>query len=400
MGSRTVTGEFRNLEPDQPRASTPTILPSSLEVATVTDKTVTDKTVTDEPVRLLALDAFRGLTVFLMLLVNNVALDKFTSDQLQHAAWGGGLTLADLVFPWFLFATGAAIPLAFSGAQKRNPSRFGWLKKSVSRTLWLFAFGCLIVSSLNHAPTFSLGVLQLIALAFLIGALTYPLPVWARASLIALLLGAYWAAIRFVSVSGLEVGVFDEGQNLIRHFNRLHLESLSLRGLTSVVPTAALVMIAALIGNFFCQPLEPIRKGLGLVLIGLVLSALGYLWSLDLEFNKAVWTPSYVLFSAGTAAFVIGMLTLVLDGLKARALAFPLAVFGSNALLAYLAPILVKVWVLQILVADKTLQGWWLETLVTRGGTVVGGWAYTGTYILAWWLILLFLYRRKVFLRV
>ena len=389
MGPRTVTGEFRNLETDQAQASVLATLPSSLEVKAST-----------KPVRLLALDAFRGLTVFLMLLVNNVALDKFTPNQLQHAPWGGGLTLADLVFPWFLFATGAAIPLAFSSAQKRNPSRFGWLKKSVSRTFWLFALGCLIVSSLNRAPTFSLGVLQLIALAFLIAALTYPLPIWARASLIVLLLGAYWAAIRFVSVPGLEVGIFDEGQNVIQHFNRLHLESLGLRGLTSVVPTAALVMIAALIGDFFRQSLEPVRKGLGLVLIGLVLSALGYLWSLDLEFNKAVWTPSYILFSAGTAAFVIGIFTLVLDGLKARGLAFPLAVFGSNALLAYIAPILVKVWILQILVAGKTLQGWWLETLVIRGGTVIGGWLYTGTYILAWWLILLFLYRRKVFLRV
>ena len=384
-----MTGEFRNLEPNQARASTPAALSSSLEVEA-----------SAKPVRLLALDAFRGLTVFLMLLVNNVALDKFTPGQLRHAPWGGGLTLADLVFPWFLFATGAAIPLAFSSAQKRNPSRFGWLTKSVSRTFWLFALGCLIVSSLNHVPTFSLGVLQLIALAFLTGALTYPLSLWARASLIALLLGAYWAAIRFVSMPGLEVGIFDEGQNVIQHFNRTHLESLGLRGLTSVVPTAALVMIAALIGDFFRRPLEPVRKGLGLVLIGLVLSVLGYLWSLDLEFNKAVWTPSYILFSAGTAAFIIGIFTLILDGPKARALAFPLAVFGSNALLAYIAPILVKVWILQSVVAGKTLQGWWLEMLVTRGGTVIGGWAYTGSYILAWWLILLFLYRRKVFLRV
>src|ERR1700679_1217462 len=70
--------------------------------------------------RLTSLDAFRGLTVFLMLLVNNIALDTQTPSQLTHAGWNGGGTIADLVFPWFLLCVGLAIPLSANSARKKG----------------------------------------------------------------------------------------------------------------------------------------------------------------------------------------------------------------------------------------------------------------------------------------
>ena len=60
----------------------------------------------------MALDGWRGLTIVLMILVNNVSLGHFTPPQLVHAAWHGGLTPTDLVFPWFLFCAGAALPFS------------------------------------------------------------------------------------------------------------------------------------------------------------------------------------------------------------------------------------------------------------------------------------------------
>ena len=384
MTSQSYPNEVRHLQEPQ-------TMPAEVETAVKTSNS-----------RLLALDAFRGLTVFLMLLVNNVALDKFTPDQLLHAPWGGGLTLADMVFPWFLFATGTSIPLAFTSSQKRNSSILAWIWKVIKRSFWLFALGCLMVSSLNHAPTFSLGVLQLIALAFLIGALCYPLPVIARGLLVVVLLGGYWASIRYGSLPGFTAGIFEESNNFIHALNRLHLESLGLRGLTSAIPTAALVIISSFIGDMFKQSLSPIRKGITLMLIGLGLVLLGSLWSLDLEFNKAVWTPSYILFSSGTAAFVIGGLTVLLDGLGTRALAFPFAVFGSNALLAYIAPILLKAFILQDwqLSRNLSIQQVMLNAFTDPYGTIFGGWLYTIFYIVVCWLGLLWLYQKKWFFRV
>ena len=97
--------------------------------------------------RSLALDALRGLTVALMLVVNNTVGNPH--PQLTHADWGGGVNVADLVFPWFLFCSGAAIPLA------RRES--AWVWKAVRRALWLFLLGCLVVSTVSKAPVFSLG---------------------------------------------------------------------------------------------------------------------------------------------------------------------------------------------------------------------------------------------------
>ena len=67
-----------------------------------------------KPGRLVSLDAFRGLTVLGMLLVNNISLDEDTPKTLTHAEWSGAVHVADLVFPWFLFAVGVAIPLAMA----------------------------------------------------------------------------------------------------------------------------------------------------------------------------------------------------------------------------------------------------------------------------------------------
>ena len=80
---------------------------------------------------------------------------------------------------------------------------------------------------------------------------------------------------------------------------------------------------------------------------------------------------------------------------------WPLEVFGSNALLGYVAPILVKIWVLQDWrVGGQSLQNAALAQLTILFGRVAGSWAYTLAYILAWWLVLFWLYRKRLFWRV
>ena len=65
------------------------------------------------PVRDLSLDAFRGLTVVLMVIVNVQGSGDDAFSLLNHAPWHG-LTFADLVFPWFLFIVGLSAPLALA----------------------------------------------------------------------------------------------------------------------------------------------------------------------------------------------------------------------------------------------------------------------------------------------
>jgi predicted acyltransferase len=351
--------------------------------------------------RSMALDVFRGMTVALMLLVNNIALDNATPASLLHAPWGAGVRLADLVFPWFLFATGLSIPFAFSSLQRRNPTYAAWVWKVLQRSFWLFALGCLVTSAVARDVVISFGVLQLIGLAYLVAALFQPLPLKWRLSSAAVLLVGYWAALRFLPIPGAGVGIFEENQNLVRHINTIYLEPFGLRGLPSVIPTAALVLIASWVGDRTRRS-SPVRfKVIGLLTLGAILTATGLLWDYDLEMNKTVWTPSYILFTAGLGTGSIGLLTW-LETLRFRAWSFVFVVFGSNALLAYIAPILIKVWVLQDtnLRSGMTLQDAWLAWLKTVMNPVAGGWVYTLSYIGLTWLLLLVLYRRKLFLRV
>jgi predicted acyltransferase len=444
--------------------------------------------------RSVALDALRGLTVALMLLVNNIALGEFTPAQLQHAPWGAGVHLADLVFPWFLFCAGSAVPFSWAAACKRRSSRWDWSRRAMQRATILFTIGCFLTSVINHAPTISLGVLQLIGLAGLIAALLEPERPVVRGSLAFVLLFGYWAFLRFTPIAGLEPGTFEPGRNPAANLN-LWLDPYGLRGLPSLIPTAALMLIASLIGSLLLQPapgphsvssagsrlgsiwgsskaarliifgvgltvlgilwnldlefnkphwtpayilftagtaalmliaslissllLQPApgprsvssagsrlgsiwgsSKAARLIIFGVGLTVLGILWNLDLEFNKPHWTPAYILFTAGTAALMLGAMTM-LEMRLGSGIFWTLTVFGSNALLGYVAPILFKTWVLQDwLVLGQSLQDQWLASLVRSLGRVLGGWAYTFGYILACWLVLYWLYRKRIFWRV
>lgn len=360
-----------------------------------------------KPARLLSLDAFRGLTIVLMLLVNNVALDTFTPKHLTHAPWNGGVNLADLVAPWFLFCVGVAIP--FSAASFAKTGKPAWHQdlKILKRGALLILLGCLIDSSIYNGPVFCLDVLQLIGLAYVVGALLYDLPLSRRMAIAGLLLAGYWAFIKFVPIPGEGAGFFQQNHNLITHINQNYLSPVSLVGIFSIIPTAALVLIGTAVGDLLRRrDRDQMWTVAWLTLIGVALTAGAVIWNASLVFNKPLWTPSYVLLAAGTGSLILGLFYLIMDTHRWTKWAFPLIVFGSNAIVAYVAPILVKLLILQkwhVAVPGhghvQVLQRI-LDVTVAHFGRVPGGWIYTIGYVVVWWLILWQLHRKKLFLRV
>jgi predicted acyltransferase len=357
--------------------------------------------------RLQSLDAFRGLTILGMLLVNNMALDTATPPQFNHAGWNQGVHFADLIYPWFLFIVGVAIPWSAAAARANALPEWRYVLKVLGRALTLILLGCLIDSSLAREPVFDLGVLQLIGIAYGIGALLCALPWERRLLAAALLLVAHWAALRFLPVPGAGVGVFTESHNLVRHLDRVYLQPYRLQGLLSIVPTAAMVLIGTVVGDLLRRrELDGNRKVAWLLLSGLGLVALGGLWNLSLPFNKPVWTASYIVYTAGLGVLLLGLLYLLIDVNGWRAWAFPLVVAGMNAIFAYVVPILVKLHVLSEWTTTTSdgmllpLQQAMIHACILRWGRIAGGWAYTLLYVGFWWLVLLYLYRRKLFLRV
>jgi len=360
-----------------------------------------------KPKRLASLDAFRGFTILGMLLVNNAALDVFTPRQFQHAAWNDGVHFADMVFPWFLLIVGVAIPFAAASHRRKGLPPWRYDLRVLGRAVSLGLLGCLIDSSLARRPVLGLGVLQLIGAAYLVGAALYELPLRGRLALAAGFLVAHWAAIKFLPIPGVGAGVFKESQNLINHLNQVYLGPLGLGGLISVVPASALALIGTAIGDVLRgETSTSMQKTARLLAAGAGLVVIGWLWSLHLPFNKPVWTASYILYAAGWGTLVLGVFYLLIDARGWRGWAFPLVVLGANAIFAYAVPILVKVHLLQEWTVKAahgsvvSVQQAFMNFLFLHAGRIAGGWLYTSAYIVFWWLVLLWLYRRRIFLRV
>jgi predicted acyltransferase len=342
--------------------------------------------------RLASLDAFRGLTIVGMLLVNNVALDKATPQQLVHAGWNQGVHVADLVFPWFLLIVGLSIPLSQTAQD---------FKRILGRSAVLVFLGCVLDSSYKGYLTFDLGVLQLIGLSYGAAALCSHLSQRRRLGIAFALLLTHWAVLR-------GYGAFAPDDNFVLWLNQTYLQHFYLEGLFSAVSTTGLVLIGTVFGDALRREDGISNTEIAyLFFCGAALAAMGWLWNLDQPFSKSVWTASYLAFSGGLGLMAIAAFRLVIDMHHWRAWAWPLNVFGANAITVYVAPILLKTLVLQKIFvtmpngAQQTVQQAMLGgSVALGGGRVAGGWIYTLSYIMLWWLVLLLLYRRRIFLRV
>jgi predicted acyltransferase len=365
--------------------------------------------------RLMSLDAFRGLTILGMLLVNNIALDRDTPQHLTHAEWSGRVHIADLVFPWFLLIVGVAVPWALASHQRKGLGNLRWVGKAVGRSLSLVLMGCVVDSTVQHQLYLGLGVLQIIGLAYLVGALLAGLlPARGRAAAAGLLLVGYWALIRFAPLPNLGPGHFTETDNVIRYLNETYLNPFGLRGLLSVIPTGALVLLGTFFGEILRKSdIRPARRLALLTAWGGAFTIAGLAWSLDLPMNKPLWSPPYILFTAGMGGLVLAAMYALIDTptvRKVRWWSLPLVVFGVNAIVAYVAPILFKINVLQTWRwagtaaglpngSNPTLEQALQNLCFTLVGRTNGGWLYTALYIGFWWLVLLYLYRRQWFVR-
>lgn len=332
--------------------------------------------------RLISLDAFRGFSIVLMLLVNNFGSQA--PSQLRHHRWGEMIHVADLAFPWFLLCVGVAIPFSARSFKKKNLPEWKYDLRILRRTLLLILIGTLLDSTEGAGIVlFSIGVLQTIALSYMFSAFLYDLPTYRRLTVATIALGAYWAAIKYLPIPGIGSGFFEEQKNFIFHVNRTYFGQVGLWNLPRVVPTTALVLIGTAIGDLILwEKCREVCKSLWLMGAGVILLVAGMVWGHSLGFNKWVWTPSFILFSAGTGTLLLGMMHLVIDAKGRSRWSFPLVVFGSNAILAYVAPILVKGVVLSPLNVD------------------IGGWLRCILFIAFWWIIMWVLYRKRICLKV
>jgi predicted acyltransferase len=283
-----------------------------------------------QPTRDLSLDAFRGLTVLLMIIVNIQGNGDAAYAALKHAEWHG-LTFADLVFPWFLFIVGLSVPLALDRAH--SGSRWPAVLK---RALILFALGVVLswfIRPVEFDQIRWMGVLQRIGIVYLAcAAVVLFRPGWKWAAALAVVILAFHSWLLFVTVD--EVNSLTEGAGLNASLDQQLLPGRLLRktwdpeGVLSKLPSVASGLLGVAVSRA-----RTVKSAC--LIFGTAFGIGGTLLSLWIPINKALWTASFVLVTAGTGLLVWTLLSLIWSKIGASAFARFAVLMGQTALTLY-----------------------------------------------------------------
>ena len=273
--------------------------------------------------RLCSLDAFRGLTIAAMILVNCPGTYGSVYPQLRHAEWNGW-TFTDTIFPAFLFIMGVSMVFSFAGRKQNGAINSRLQFQIVKRTLILFALGLFI----NDFPVFHLstirvpGVLQRIALCYFFTSLIIlKSSVRGQVCWLIGLLSSYWLMMRFVPVPEIGTGVLEPGRNFAAYIDSLfldghmwmHYETWDPEGLLSTIPAIGTTLFGVLAAHWLRSDLPGGRKVIGLFLAGVVLFALGWVLGGWFPINKSIWTSTFSIFMAGIASIGLALFYWIID---------------------------------------------------------------------------------------
>ncbi|KTC97124.1 putative Heparan-alpha-glucosaminide N-acetyltransferase [Legionella geestiana] len=287
--------------------------------------------------RLLSLDAFRGLVIALMVLVNSPGRPE-TWNILKHATWDG-CSLADCVFPFFVVILGMSSVLAISSALERGVSQSALYLAIIWRAFYLFMAGLLLNAFPHHLSDFAVrmpGVLQRIALCYLASALLV-MKTSARTQLIlaVLILAGYWLLYRHVPggdaiawIGGIDRAIFGA--------SHLYRPDFDPEGLLTTLPAFASVLLGNLAGYQLKRTQNVAENLLFFTGFSLLLMFGGWVLSFTFPLNKSLWSSSYVLMTAGLSYLVYAVCYALIEGCGMRRGAYPFILMGRHALLIYL----------------------------------------------------------------
>lgn len=361
--------------------------------------------------RLLSLDAFRGATIAAMILVNNPGDGHHVYAQLQHAAWHGW-TFTDTIFPSFIWIAGVAMTLSFARRIERGDSRGRLFAHTFRRAAIIFAIGVFLYlfPHFNLSTTRILGVLQRIAVCYLITAAIFLRTSWKGQLVWAIaLLAAYWALMTLVPVPGGGVGSFERGRNLANWLDSVVLGRHNYRwtktwdpeGLISTLPAIATMLLGVLAGQLLRLRDGAADKAAWLFAGGNALMIAGAVLSIWQPINKQLWTAPFAVFMAGLSASAFAFCYWVADGRGWRAWARPFAVFGSNAIVIYSLSEVLSGALDEFYAGGRNLHTHIYDALFAPMASPINAsliWAVA--YVLVMYAVAYLMWRRKWFIKV
>jgi predicted acyltransferase len=381
--------------------------------------------------RLLSLDAFRGLTILAMILVNNPGRWGEQYWPLAHAPWHGW-TPTDLIFPFFLFIVGTS--LAYSLRKYRDGQRVEaavyW--RIARRTLILIFLGILPgilvrladylfgdASTLNFSTLRLPGVLQRIAVVyFIVSLIAIHFPLRAQAAIATVLLLGYWALMailphpgdyeRNLSPDGNVAGLVDRAVFTPPHMYTYDSETGTLdeqtepEGILSTFPA----IVTTLLGYWTGLAIQ--RRGLNsetvllLLACGAICAVAGIAWGLVFPINKKIWTSSFVLLTGGLAMQFLAVCILVFDVWDRWRLARPFEVVGVNAIFVFVASGLGAILLNNIPVGSGSAREWVYAALFESwiAYPKLASLGYALAVVAIWWLVCWIMWRLGVAIRV
>ena len=296
--------------------------------------------------RLVSLDAFRGLTIAFMVLVNTPGDGDHVYAPLRHAEWHGW-TPTDVVFPSFMWIAGLAMTLSFARRLESGVSRPELMWQALRRSIILYALGLLVYAYPDFdLPTLRLmGVLQRIAICTCAAsAIWLTTGVRGRVVWVVALLGVYWALMMWAPVPGYGAGRLDVDGNFAHYVDWLVLGRHNYEntvtwdpeGIVSTLPAIATVLLGTLAGSVMAMPRPMSTKLRWLLIAGVCLIALGSIWNVWLPINKKLWTSSFAVFMAGLDFVLFAAFAWAVDVRGWRRPVKPFVVLGMNAIAVYM----------------------------------------------------------------
>jgi heparan-alpha-glucosaminide N-acetyltransferase len=382
-----------------------------------------------------AIDTYRGLVMLLMmgevLELANVAkayptniLWKIAAFNQSHVEWTG-MSLHDMIQPSFSFLVGVALPYSIASRIRKGQTFGQLLRHTIGRSFILIALGVFLRSTHATQTYFTFeDTLSQIGLGFTFLFLLYFAKPRTQWIILGCILFFYWLAWALYPIPGPNFdwnafGVRDNWPHrfsgFAAHWNRnanfgnwVDQWFLNLFPRTqpyvynpggyltiSFIPTLGTMILGLIAGRWLkgSAPQIPFRKmiitGVVCVAIAVVLHYTGIC-----PIVKKVWTPAWVLFSGGICFLALAGFSWLIDVKQNTKYAFPLIVIGRNSITAYVLADLCRNFFEQSLyihLGHKPFQffGNQLEPLI------VGI-----TLLTIYWLILLWMYRRSLFLRI
>lgn len=364
--------------------------------------------------RIFSLDAFRGITVAGMILVNNPGSWSNIYPPLRHAEWNG-CTPTDLVFPFFLFIVGVSIHFGYQDKIAEGLTQKVFLKiLKRSAIIFLLGFFLAIFPKFDFETVRIPGVLQRIAVVFFFASMLYLKTNWLTQIRVAVvLLVGYYLMMTLIPVPGVGPPSLEPEANLGAWLDRVllngHLwvqsKTWDPEGILSTVPAIATTILGMLAGKLLSGNEQPTEKIVWLFFTGCILIVAGLGLGMIFPINKSLWTSSYVLYTGGMAMQFLACCYWLIDIKGFKKWAMPFVYYGVNALFVFVVSGLMVKILSRIKIEDEgseisVLRYLYKYCYATWLSPMNASLAYALTLVFLFLIVLWWMYRKKIFVRI